>query len=184
MPYVVQVGCQNRSDRRSSASYNPRLLPEPAGLIGRTLAHYKITAAIGSGGMGEVYRATDLKLGRDIALKVLPQDVAEVLYHGQPGEADAQARPGGLGHLAVHQGRLADDARLLHLEPEVVPLAGALADAGEHRHAAVLQGDVVDQLHDHDGLADASAAKRADLAAFQERADQIDDLDSRRQDLR
>ena len=45
-------------------------------MIGRTLAHYQITAAIGSGGMGEVFRATDTKLGRDVALKVLPADMA------------------------------------------------------------------------------------------------------------
>jgi TolB-like protein/Tfp pilus assembly protein PilF len=41
-------------------------------LVGRTLAHYRISTAIGAGGMGEVYRATDTKLARDIALKVLP----------------------------------------------------------------------------------------------------------------
>jgi len=45
-------------------------------MIGTRLGHYRITAAIGAGGMGEVYRATDTKLGRDVAIKVLPSELA------------------------------------------------------------------------------------------------------------
>jgi len=45
-------------------------------MLAQSIAHYRIQGKIGAGGMGEVYRATDTRLGRDVALKVLPEAFA------------------------------------------------------------------------------------------------------------
>jgi WD40 repeat protein len=45
-------------------------------MLAQTIAHYRIQAKIGAGGMGEVYRATDTRLSRDVAIKVLPEALA------------------------------------------------------------------------------------------------------------
>jgi len=47
---------------------------------GARLGSYEIVAPLGAGGMGEVYRARDTQLRRDVAVKVLPEAVARSLY--------------------------------------------------------------------------------------------------------
>src|SRR5262249_34664113 len=59
----------------------------------------------------------------------------------------------------------------------------ALPDTCENRHSAMQLGDIMDKLHDDDGLADSGAAERAYLSSFHERANQVDDFDAGRQDL-
>src|SRR5215210_5465881 len=99
-------------------------------------------------------------------------------------EADAKARARRLVHLPVDERDLVEHRRLRHLQEEVVPLARALADAREDGDAAVLHRDVVDQLLDEHGLADARAAEEAYLAAADVGGDQVHDLQARLEHLR
>jgi serine/threonine protein kinase len=95
-----------RKDRRSPT------------LIGRTLAHYRITAAIGAGGMGEVYRATDTKLGRDVALKVLPAEMASSPERLERFRREARA-VAALNHphiVTIHSVEEADGVHFLTME--------------------------------------------------------------------
>src|SRR5690606_18123681 len=89
-----------------------------------------------------------------------------------------------LVHLAEDEGGLVEDARLLHLADEVVALTRALADASEHRDAAVVLRDALDHLLDEDRLADARAAEEADLSTLHVGREEVDRLDARLEHLR
>jgi non-specific serine/threonine protein kinase len=87
-------------------------------VIGTTLAHYRITAALGAGGMGEVWRAEDTKLGREVALKVLPAEMAmspERLERFQR-EAKALAALDHPGIVTVHSVEEADGVHFLTMQ--------------------------------------------------------------------
>ena len=85
---------------------------------GTTIGPYSVTAKIGEGGMGEVYRARDTTLGRDVALKVLPSEVASDPDRRKRFEREARA-VAALNHpniVTIHSVEEADGVRFLTME--------------------------------------------------------------------
>ncbi|HUF24266.1 MAG TPA: serine/threonine-protein kinase, partial [Vicinamibacterales bacterium] len=102
-------------------------------MIGTTLGHYKIVRLVGKGGMGEVYAAEDLTLGRTVALKVLPASLADL-----PGglerferEAKAAAALTHRGIVTLHSFEHADDVHFITMElVDGQPLASRIPAGG------------------------------------------------------
>jgi serine/threonine protein kinase len=87
-------------------------------LIGKTLSHFEITAKLGQGGMGEVYRATDTRLGRAVAIKVLPAALTDDPERLARFEREAKVLAS-LNHpniAGIHQIEEAEGQQLLVLE--------------------------------------------------------------------
>ncbi len=123
-------------------------------MIGQTFGHYRIVAKIGAGGMGEVYRAHDRRLDRDVALKVLPtgtlsDEVARKHFHKEALTLSKLNHPniatvydfdsqGGVDFLAMEH---VDGQTLAQViagrplpEKEVIRLGGQIAEALEEAH--------------------------------------------------
>ena len=101
---------------------------------GTRLGTYEILAPLGAGGMGEVYRARDTRLGRDVALKVLPADLA----------ADAE-------RLARFEREARTVAGLSH--PNIVTLYSVEDEDGvRFLTMELVEGQTLDQLVDAGGL--------------------------------
>ena len=134
-------------------------------MIGTKLAHYEITSHIGSGGMGDVYQATDTKLGRSVAIKFLP----EVFSHDTERVARFQREARVLASLnhpniaAIHGVEEIDSRHFLIMElvegetlqerlkrgpirfDEALPIAKQIAEALEAAGDVVL-GPTLDRL--------------------------------------
>jgi serine/threonine protein kinase len=123
-------------------------------LIGKKISHYSVTAKLGEGGMGEVYRATDTKLGRDVALKVLPEAFAQDTQRMARFQREAQVLAS-LNHpniATIHGLEESGSVRALAMElvegptladriqqgavpiDEALPIAKQIAEALEYAH--------------------------------------------------
>ena len=111
----------------------------------QTIAHYRITSKLGEGGMGEVWRATDTKLGREVAIKILPAAFADDTDRSARFEREAQVLAS-LNHPNIaHIYGVEERALVMELvegEPPQSPLpfeeawkiALQIADALEYAH--------------------------------------------------
>src|SRR5215471_11797350 len=123
---------------------------------GARLGSYEILAPLGAGGMGEVYRARDTKLGRDVAIKVLPEGVAQDPERLARFEREARSLPA-LNHpgiVTIYAVEQSVDTRFLAMElVEGESLDTAMAHGGfslpRFFDAAVPLAEALSAAHEH-----------------------------------
>jgi non-specific serine/threonine protein kinase len=134
-----------------SGSFLDSTAPAPVAgsLFGRTLGSFEVKALIGCGGMGEVYRAHDTKLKRDVAIKVLPEEFSRDAERVSRFQREAEALAS-LNHpniAAIYDLEEANDCRFLVLElVEGETLAARLKRGPIPQEAVQIAKQVADAL--------------------------------------
>ncbi len=113
-----------------------------------------------------------------------------MLSNGQARQCHTGTGSWRLVHLAKNQSSLGRTAAaffihlgLNHFPVKVVTFTGTLADTGKHRIPTMCLGDIVDQFHDKNGLANAGTTEQADFAALCIRCEQVNNLDAGHKDF-